>query len=453
MGKKQYERPIINKQYSGFMNKFGNATVSQPKTEIEDLPVKELVAQYGSPLFVMSERVMRENQRNVARIFRTRYPKVQFAWSYKTNYMNAVCSVFHQEGSWAEVVSEFEYDRARRLGVQGEHIIFNGPDKSTEGLERAIREKAKIHIDHYDELYELIEITERLGLTAQVAIRVNYDVGVYPKWDRFGFNYENGEAREALKRIVVNKKLKLVGLHSHIGTYMMSPEPYRIAMTKMVTLVNWLKAQHNVHLEYLDAGGGLPSHNTLKGQYLQAEEALPALDQYADAITGPLFELESYGDSMPTLILESGRALIDNAGFLISTIAALKRLSDGKRAYIIDAGINLLFTSFWYKHKLVPAQATGVIKENASVFGPLCMNIDCIHEDISLPAMKKGEHVVLFNVGAYTMTQWMQFITLRPSVVMIMEKGGVEVIRKGESLDYVMQLEQTPDSLKKFSLV
>ncbi len=447
MTKRPYERPVITKQQSGFMNKFGSAPASTPRTEIDGVPIKQLTEDFGSPLFVLSERTIRETQRSALRVFRTRYPRVQFAWSYKTNYLNAVCSVFHQEGSWAEVVSEFEYDRARALGIPGEHILFNGPDKSSDAIEKAIRDRAKIHIDHMDELYEIIEVTERLGLNADVAIRVNMDVGVYPKWDRFGFNYENGEAQDALKRIVMTSRLKLVGLHCHIGTYMMSAEPYRIAMGKLVTLANWLKSQHGIAVQYLDAGGGLPSRNTLKGQYLPAEDSLPSLEQYADAITAPFLELAARRDEMPMLILESGRALIDSAGFLASTVRAAKRLSDGKRALVLDAGVNILFTSFWYKHTILPAQPAGIMKENAAVFGPLCMNIDCIREDITVPGLKKGDQVVILNVGAYNMTQWMQFITLRPAVVMIMENGKAELIRKPEDLAYVMSPESVPSSL------
>ena len=216
--KKIYEKPIITKHQSGFINKFGSSQITVPKTEIDGVPVKELMNNFGSPLFVMSEKQIRSNLKDALRIFKNRYPKIQFAWSYKTNYLDAVCSVYHQEGSWAEVVSGFEYEKARKLGVDGKHIIFNGPDKTEEDLTRAIKEKAKIHIDHSDELYKILELTEKLDSTAEVAIRVNMDTGIYPKWDRFGFNYENGEAWQALKRIAISDRLKLIGLHPHIGT-------------------------------------------------------------------------------------------------------------------------------------------------------------------------------------------------------------------------------------------
>jgi len=106
------------------MNKFGTQSVNEPVTHIESVSVKGMLSEYGSPLFVISEKQIRRNYQNAVRIFKTRYPKVQFAWSYKTNYMNAVCRIFHQEGSWAEVVSGFEYEKALGNGMQGNKIIF-----------------------------------------------------------------------------------------------------------------------------------------------------------------------------------------------------------------------------------------------------------------------------------------------------------------------------------------
>ena len=223
--KKRYERPVIIRQYSGLMNKLGTRSYTAPIGDIDGVPIRDLSETYGSPLFVLSERVIRQNQRRAYRIFKTRYPKVQFAWSYKTNYLSAVCSLFHQEGSWAEVVSEFEYDRARKLGVDGRHILFNGPDKSVAALTRAVQDGARIHVDNFDELYALIELTEKLNQTAFVAVRVNMDVGIYPLWDRFGFNYDNGEAWQAITRVMQAPKLKVGGLHTHIGPNILSAEP------------------------------------------------------------------------------------------------------------------------------------------------------------------------------------------------------------------------------------
>ena len=128
--KLRYERPSIRKMNAGLMNKFGTRTEYAPVTHIDAVPVKRIIEEYGSPCFVISEKTIRKTYQSAQRAFKTRYPKVQFAWSYKTNYLDAVCNVFHQEGSWAEVVSGFEYEKAIRNGVPGNKIIFNGPEKS-----------------------------------------------------------------------------------------------------------------------------------------------------------------------------------------------------------------------------------------------------------------------------------------------------------------------------------
>jgi diaminopimelate decarboxylase len=445
--KRRYERPMIVKQQSGTMNKMGNLAHMAPLPEIDGVPVAELVERYGSPLFILSEKTLRQNQRRAQRIFKTRYPKVQFAWSYKTNYLDAVCSVFHQEGSWAEVVSEFEYDKARRLGIDGSHILFNGPGKNAAALTKAIKDKARIHIDHFDELYAIIELSEKLNQTADVAVRVNMDVGIYPQWDRFGFNHENGEAWQAITRVMAAPKLKLVGLHTHIGTYIMSAEPYHIAAAKLSWLAKNLRDQHNHRIEYIDIGGGFASHNTLIGQYLPAENVIPTMEQYADAISAGLLEYAPSPADFPALYLETGRALIDDAGYLVTTVLASKRLADGRRATVIDAGVNVLFTSFWYKHKISLTKEQGLFSEDTVLYGPLCMNIDMIREQVTLPPVKKGDRLVIHSVGAYNMTQWMQFITLRPNVVMVLENGSVALIRKAETLDTMIEREQLPEHL------
>lgn len=448
MNKIRYERPIIQKMNTGLMNKFGNKTETEVINAIEGVPVKSLMQQFGSPLFVLSERKIHRNMQNARRIFKTRYPKVQFAWSYKTNYLNSICRIFHKEGAWAEVVSGFEYDKALYNNVPGEKIIFNGPDKTDEDLLKAARNNSLIHIDHYDELYSLIRISEEYKLKPKVAIRVNMDTGIYPKWDRFGFNFENGQAWNALTRIVNSTHLQLVGIHSHIGTFMLSTESYAIAARNLCELAWGIKERYGIMVEYLDLGGGFPSTNTLKGAYLPGTDTVPSLDQFADAITDVIIGYGFRQDELPLLILESGRALIDDAGYLLTTVIATKRLSDGRRATILDAGVNSLFTAFWYEHKVSPAQQTNSQTEEMVLFGPLCMNIDVIRESVVMPLLEKGNQLVIQQVGAYNMTQWMQFITTRPNVVLIDSDNTTHVIRKAESLEYIQELEQIPDHLK-----
>ncbi len=449
MSKLSYERPFIQKLNTGSMNKFGTKTEFSPVSQLDGVPVKKLTDEYGSPLFVISERQIRKNSQNANRAFKTRYPKIQFAWSYKTNYIDAVCNIFHQEGSWAEVVSVFEYKKALRNGVSGNNIIFNGPDKSVEDLELAVDNNSLIHIDHFDELYSLVELLSGGKKKARVAIRVNMDTGIYPMWDRFGFNYENGQAWNAINKIMAHPELELVGLHCHIGTYMLSTSAYATAAYKLCDLAKHIKLSYNLVVQYLDLGGGFASSNTLKGSYLQGADIIPTVDDYAEAITSTVLNAGFKQDELPTIILESGRALIDDAAWLIGSVLATKRLSDGRRATVVDFGVNLLFNAFWYDYKISPAQDFTHHTEDMALYGPLCMNIDCIRESVNLPLLNKGDQLVVHKVGAYNMTQWLQFIQMRPKVVLIDLDGNVHLGRERESIDTIIQQERMPEYLKK----
>ena len=447
-GKKlRYERPVLQKMNVGLMNKFGTRTEYEPVKHIDGASVKQMLRTYGSPLFVLSEATIRRNYQSAVKAFSTRYPRIQFAWSYKTNYLNAVCRTFHQEGSWAEVVSGFEYNKALGNGVPGNKIIFNGPEKTEKELRLAIENDSLIHIDHFEELYMLSDIAESMQKKPRVAIRIKMDTGVYPMWDRFGFNYENGTAWNAINKIVAGGKLTLVGLHCHIGTFMLATSAYAIAAKNLCNLAYECKRQLDVTIQYLDLGGGFPSTNTLKGAYLQGSDTVPTIDDFAEAITSTILNAGFKTAELPLLILESGRVLVDDAGYLLGTVIANKRLYDGRRATIMDFGVHLLFTSFWYDHKISPAQDFTHHTEDMVLYGPLCMNIDVVRQSVNLPLLNTGDHVVVHKVGAYNMTQWMQFIQMRPNVVMIDTQGNPHLVRQAESLEYLEQLEKVPGHL------
>lgn len=448
MDKPLYERPTIVRHQMGLMNKFGRQQMLQPLTEIDGVKIADLVAEHGSPLFVFSQRTLVHRFRDLRDEFTRRYPRVRIAWSYKTNYLEAICRTFHREGSWAEVVSPFEYEKALKTGVPADRIHFNGPYKPDDALAKAIAGESIIHVDGFDEIARLERIADRVGKRPKVAIRVNMTIEGLTAWSRFGFNLESGQAREAAARIVGADRMDLVGLHCHIGTFILEPNAYRASASRLAGLANELRKTHNIKLSFIDLGGGFASPNSLKGLYLVGEQASPPFSRYADAICEGLAELEYPAKELPTLVLETGRALVDEAGYLVSTVQATKRLPDGQRALVIDAGVNLMFTSFWYKHDVVPAQEFRGLLEPTVVYGPLCMNIDVMRESAQLPVMTAGDRVVFRNVGAYNVTQWMQFITMRPAVVMVGPDGRVARIRRAENVDDLSAMEAVPEFVK-----
>ncbi len=447
--KKKYERPVILKVQTGMMNKFGSSPYYTRKVrkDIDGVSINELTEKFGSPLFVFSETELRQRYRNLYNAFSTRYPNVTFGWSYKTNYLPAICSVLHQEGAIAEVVSEMEYDKARTLGIPGEDIIYNGPHKSLSALEKAVEAGSMVNIDHFDELFDMEKVSDKLGKQIKVGMRLNMDTGIHPQWSRFGLNLESGQALDVVKRMASTGKLILNGLHCHIGTYILEPNAYAIEIEKMIKFTYEVEEKFGYKIEYLDIGGGFPSKSKLKGTYQSPELLIPSIDEYAEKITTALYHNLKPGD-FPKLYLETGRGIIDEAGYLITSIVSSKRLPDSRKAYIADGGINLLYTAFWYKYNIEIDRDVQGTNEPSIVYGPMCMNIDVIEEGTLLPPLEKGTKLILSPVGAYNVTQWMQFIEYRPNVVLISEDRQIDLIREAEDLSDISKREILPERLK-----
>ncbi len=445
--KPRYERPVIVRHALGGRSKFGAVTTPRPVTEFEGVPLTELTSTYGSPLFVFSERILQERVRELKDQLARRFSQFTIAWSYKTNYLESVCRVFHREGAWAEVVSGQELEKAFRTGVVGSQIIFNGPSKTEAALERAFREGVHVNIDHLDELALAEQVAARLGVQPTVGIRVNLAELPVPSWDRFGFNVENGSAMQAVRRILRGGRLQLDSLHCHIGTFILDPDTYRLQARALARFARALGREHGVRIQTLDLGGGFASHNTLHQQYLPGEEITPSLGQYVEKVAAGLEEGLD-GDTAPRVVLETGRALVDDAAIVIASVIGSKRLVDGRRAVIVDAGVNILPTAWWYRHDVHPAQESHGVAEPSVFFGPLCMNIDVIRDGILFPPLESGDRVVIGHVGAYNVTQWMQFITERPNVVMVSARGEHALIRKAETVDTLLAQEVVPAWLR-----
>lgn len=449
-----WEPPMIFPHRGGAINKFGmRGTRQNFVDEFERVPIEELVERFGSPLFVTSESKLRSNIRRVVDAFRRYYPRVVHGWSYKTNYTSAICNIFHQEGSWAEVVSRFEYEKARSLGVPGDRILFNGPNKSRAILRRAIEERAHLHVDHFDELDTLEELAREMGQRVDLTLRLNFDTGYTEPWSRFGFHLESGQALAAAKIICRSPYLRLTGLHSHIGTFILEPRAFAEQVRRMCSFMAELEADGEVFIETVDIGGGLPSGNALKGLYLPPDQAIPRLEDYVGAITTSLLEGTSYrlarGQNRPRLVFESGRAMVDECQSLITSVVGGKRLPDGRRAAVLDAGVNLLFTSYWYNHRVKTTAPARGSSEPTVLYGPLCMNIDVVREAVELPPLQTGDRLLVESVGAYNNTQWMQFIEYRPAIVLIDSGSVPRLIREAEDLQSMCAHDRLPPHLRQ----
>jgi len=349
LARKRYEPPRLEPLTTSAVTKQLASEVLAEADFVGSYDVQSLLREYGWPLFVISEEMLRKLYRDFYGHFSGPGINTRIAYSYKTNYLPAVCAIMHEEGAWAEVVSGMEYSLARALGVQGENIIFNGPYKTREELELALGEGAVVTLDGFDDLARVEEVANSLPQPSRIGIRINFKHGPTP-WTRFGFSYDTGEARKALGRISKNPKLRLDLLHNHSGTFLIFHDIYAKAADALIETAKQAR-QLGLVPTIVDFGGGFPSSNRLKPFYDVpggTEFSSEMLAPFGEAILGRLGREKGLFGNDPTLVLEPGRALVDAAAVLLSTVVAKKYIPDHGTGIVLDAGVNLVPTAYWY---------------------------------------------------------------------------------------------------------
>ena len=410
-------------------------------THIGKTEVNKLADKYGSPLFIVYADKIRKNLKTFKSDFSKKYPNVIVAYSYKVNSLPEILRVIHSHGSWAEVASGFEYEIANSLGVPGESIVFNGPYKTKEEIKIAIEQNALINVDHLDEIIQLEKIAEETGNKIDIGIRLNMEVGIDQLPDRFGFNIESEEALGIVTRCSENGVLNIIALHVHLTSYIIEKKSednvpakginliwpkdhnaYGTATEKVVRFANEINDKFGININYLDMGGGFPT--------------VDELSPYVDAIIEPI--LQGFKNTeLPKLILEPGRAIVSDAVDLITTVVALKELTGRQKAVIVDAGINLLPTSFWKYQEVQYFNYSDTELEETIIYGPLCLQTDIISKT-KLPELIAGERIVVRNVGAYNIPQSGTFIYPQPPVVLL-DGNNELIIRKREQVDDLVE--------------
>jgi diaminopimelate decarboxylase len=450
--RRAWEEPTLTRHTFGTINKFSGVAINTraplvPTTvvdEIDGCAVPDLLRRFGSPLFVVSESRLRQEFRDFRAAFRAGHPDTEVAYSYKTNYLTGIRAILHEEGAWAEVVSGLEYEMARRLGIPGERIVFNGPWKADADLERAVTDGARINVDSFDELATIEEIARARGVVAPVGLRVNARVTEVP-WEKFGFGLEAGLAEEACAQVVAAPALRLTGLHAHLGTDLADGAAYQQLLGLVLPLMARFERRNGVRWEVLDVGGGFPNRHRYARSHpgTTPEQVFPA---FAAAVTRPLAAALKRLASRPRLVLEPGRAVVEHAVSLLTRVVATKRLAGGAKAAVLDAGVHLLPTAYYTPLDIAPVEASPLSVEEVTLFGPLCMQVDCLAVGVRLPPLRRGTPLVVRNCGAYADSQSMQFIHARPAVVLARD-GRAELLREPETVDHFIGRDRMPRSV------
>lgn len=387
--------------------------------EIEGVEVEDLKQEYGTPFYLYIPKVAEKKYNSLYNAF-NQISDTEIAYSYKTNYSPEICRDLHTLGAKPEVIAGFEYKLAKKLDQDLSKVIVNGPYKQKEELREYIRNGSKIHVDNKEEFNKIKNIAQAEEKDARLSIRISFDLGENT-WSKFGFDREN--ALKLVEEIGSADSIDLEGIHTHIGTNIVDLEKYRENSKQ----INSFLDEADQDISYIDVGGGFATKGACPSNKPHGEWEVPSAQEYARAVLEPL--KSKLNDRK--LILEPGRYLVDEALLLVTKIFAEKQIK-GRKSLFVDAGVNNLPSAYYRNHSVLKTEKE---TERVDVYGPLCMQVDCLQKGLEISAGKDEGDLLLFNnAGAYSNTQSMQFIRSRPPTVKV-EDGQSEVIRRAEKFE------------------
>ncbi|HEX9989876.1 MAG TPA: diaminopimelate decarboxylase [Chloroflexia bacterium] len=406
------------------------ATYREGALYVEDVPATTLAAQFGTPLYVYSARVLREHYDELARHLTGLARNTLVCYALKANANPTIGRMLAGWGAGADVVSGGEIYLARRMGFPGERIVFAGVGKTrqemAEGLEAGVR---AFHVESAGEMDSLADVAAAMGRVAPVAVRVNPDVEAYThpyittgiRANKFGVAPD--EALALVRLASITPSLEPVGLHAHVGSQLLHVAPIIEAAAKLLCLWDAL-AEEGIRLRELDIGGGL-------GIPYHPEDAPEGPDMLAAGLRPLLAGREL------DLVVEPGRYIVGSAGVLLTTVLYGKSTQGGQNNLaIVDAGMNDLLRPALYSawHPVWPAWERQIgAGEPVDVVGPVCESSDVLARERRLGTLKPGDLLAIGQVGAYGYAMSSQY-NARPRPAEVLVSGSeARLIRRRET--------------------
>jgi diaminopimelate decarboxylase len=403
----------------------------------ENVPIPAIAATYGTPVYVYSTATLLRHLTQIQEAFAEAKPLI--CYSVKANGNIHLARLMREHGAGFDVTSGGEFYRAEKAGGTGRQIVFAGVGKTDEEIRYALeRDVFLFDVESEDELLNIGRIAQDLGRKAPVALRVNPDLPpkTHAKTDtsvkgvKFGLDIET--VLDVAKGVVGHPGLDVIGLHMHLGSPILSADPYFAGAAKGVTLIAALrKMGHPIRV--LNMGGGF-------GIHYRKQEALPA-SAFAEAI------LPAVRETGCQLVLEPGRFIVGNAGVLISKVLYTKE-TGGKRYVIQDAAMNDLIRPTLYDsfHRIWPVSPGGDVPERPEdyevaipgttpreVVGPICESGDYLAKGRHLPDLKRGDLMCVFSAGAYGMSMASNYNARCRAAEVLVTGGTHRLIRRRET--------------------
>ena len=400
----------------------------------EGVPLPDLVAEWGTPLYVYSGTAIRGRYAELDAALHD-VPHL-IAYSVKANGNLGVLRMLGGMGAGADIVSAGELDRALRAGIPGERIVFSGVGKTVPelaaGLEAGIY---GFNVESSGELLSLSDLAAATGKRAPVALRVNPDIDTPTPhaYTRTGhaatkFGIPIADAARLYRLAADLPGVEIRGVDVHIGSQILDVEPYRRALVQVLELVDDLRRE-GMEFEYFDLGGGL-------GISYTGDEGIAAPD-FASAV------IPEIARSGLRLVIEPGRYVVGAAGVLLTRVLYVKE-GGGKRFVITDAGMNDLLRPSHYSgyHAVEPVESHDRGRADVDVVGPICETGDFLALDRDIEIVEPGELLAVRTVGAYGFSMSSTYNQRpRPAEVMV-EGDRAYLVRRRETIEDLVALEE-----------
>ena len=399
----------------------------------ENLPVKQLAEQFGTPLYIYSKATLERHWHAFDKAF-GEHPHL-VCYAVKSNPNIAILNVMAKLGSGFDIVSQGELERVLAAGGDPAKVVFSGVAKSEPEITRALEVGIRcFNVESEAELLRINEVAGRLGKTAPISLRVNPDVDAHThpyistglKENKFGVSVE--QAREVYKLAATLPNIEIVGMDCHIGSQLTELQPFLDAVDRLIVLMEQLK-QDGIALKHLDLGGGLGVTYT--------DETPPHPTEYAKALWEKLSafsELE--------IIVEPGRAITANAGILVTKVEYLKS-NESRNFAIVDAGMNDMIRPALYQAYMNILEIDRTLAREEKIYdvvGPICETSDFLGKQRKL-AIAQGDYLAQRSAGAYGASMSSNYNS-RPRTAEVMVDGDkAYLIRRREALNELWQLE------------
>lgn len=411
---------------------------SSSKFPMDIYGIENIARQFGTPFYLMDGDRYLANINAFRASFNSR-AEIIVGYSFKTNYVPALCRIARDAGCYAEVVSEMEYSLAKRIGFK--NIIFNGPIKKEETLLAALKDHAIVNLDSGYELDAVLRYKE-LHPEEEVSVGLRLNIGLTDEHGeskiqcglrvgRFGFTLP---MMADVVRALQSKGVRIISLHGHTSSSDRAVANYAIIVRQMLAVCNRFQLDD---LKYFDVGGGF---------FGAAAEGVdttgkPSYSDYADCIMDICLSDRWFNRISPAIVIEPGVSVTANVFSYVSRIFQTKNIN-GHRFLTTDGTVfdvkptlhanNL--PHYFYTHN----ESNGTYR--ADLVGSTCMEKDVILKDVEVPeSLSNGDFVKIDGVGAYTIALTPTFINYLSPILEI-TGGDIHQVRRRQTTDDILAL-------------